>query len=79
MTPLNQSPQLSKTNSIDEKSDMNISPQLKRPKSNSVSSETGIRMEFDSEITAKRPKLDQIDELNDESSPKTSESNLTTI
>jgi hypothetical protein len=79
MTPLNQSPQLSKTNSIDEKSDMNINPQLKRPKSNSVSSETGITMEFDSEVTAKRPKLDQIDELNDESSPKTSESNLTTI
>jgi hypothetical protein len=71
MGTLNQSPHLSKTNSVDE-----MKQELKRSKSNSVSSETSNEMNFDSEIAAKRSKLDQIDEVNDESSPKTSESTI---
>jgi poly(A) polymerase len=52
-TTLNQSPRLSKTNFVDEKLDM----QLKRSKSNSISSDTGIGSESDLETTVKGPKL----------------------
>ena len=74
MANLNQSPRLSKTNSVDEKSEPNTG--LKRAKSNSVSSEAGNGIDFDSEAPAKRPKLDDIDEVNDESSPKPSDSTI---
>jgi hypothetical protein len=74
MTNLNQSPRLSKTNSVDEKPELDSG--LKRQKSNSVSSEAGNGIDFDSEVAAKRPKLEQIDELNDESSPKPSDSTI---
>ena len=65
-------------NSVDEKSDANAHRNLKRAKSNSVSSETGITPDSDPEIVAKRTKLEQIEEVNHESSPKTSEVNAST-
>jgi len=68
MGTLNQNSRLSKTNSVDEKLDTSV----KRPQSNSISSD------IDMETQAKRSKLEQIDEVNDESSPKISESNLPT-
>jgi hypothetical protein len=75
----NQSPRLSKTNSIDEKSEINTNLHLKRPKLNSTSSDPGIGPDSDVESKAKRLKLEQIDEVNNESSsPKTSELNRTT-
>jgi hypothetical protein len=77
MTTSNQSPRLSKTNS-DEKSETSIISHLKRPKLGSTSSDSGTILDSDVETTPKRPKLEQIDEINTESSPKTSELNLTT-
>jgi hypothetical protein len=74
----NPSPRLSKTNSIDEKSETSINPHLKRPKLDSTSSEPGSIPDSDIESKAKRLKLEQINELTNESSPKTSESILIT-
>jgi hypothetical protein len=71
----NHSPRLFKANSIDEKFQ---SSHLKRPKLNSTSSDTDLVPDSDNELAAKRSKLEQIDEINTESSPKPSESNLTT-
>ncbi len=59
-------------------SETNISSNLKRSKLNSTSSETSIGPDSDVEIKEKRLKLEQIDETNDEVSPKPSELNLTT-
>lgn len=78
LATLNQGPRLSKTNSVDEKSDANIHRNLKRTKSNSISSETGITPDSDAEVLAKRAKMEQIQEVNDESSPKTSETPAST-
>ncbi|CAF1191243.1 unnamed protein product [Adineta steineri] len=69
-----QSPRLSKTTSVDDKSETNTNLHLKRPKLDSTSSEPGSIPDSDSESTAKRVKL----ELINESSPKTSESDHTT-
>lgn len=73
MASLNQGQRLSKMNSVDDKTEGTMSSHLKRAKSNSVSSETGIGNDSDSETNVKRAKLEQIDEVNQESSPKTSE------
>jgi hypothetical protein len=62
---------------IEDKLDTNL--QLKRPKLNSTSSDPGVGPDSDVETKAKRLKLEQIDEVNNESSsPKTSELNRTT-
>ncbi|CAF0732214.1 unnamed protein product [Rotaria sp. Silwood1] len=76
ISTLNQSPRLSRTNLLDEKSETNMNSSLKRPKLNSPSSDTTI--ETDSDVVAKRLKLESNDELNNESSPKTSETNHVT-
>ncbi len=76
--PRHTNPTSMKTNSMDEKSETNRSSNLKRSKLNSTSSETSIGPDSDVEIKEKRLKLEQIDETNDESSPKPSELNLTT-
>lgn len=73
-TTVNQSPQLLKTDSIDEKSETNIHPHLKRPKLDSTSSEPGSVSSSNVEPTPKRSRLEQIDE----SSPRTMETNLIT-
>lgn len=78
LATLNQTPRLSKTNSIDEKSDLNAAhSQMKRTKSNSVSSETGLTPDPDLEPKEKRPRLENIDEVTDESSAKPAESTPT--
>ncbi len=78
MATSNQSPRLLKTNSVDEKSETNMISHLKRPKLDSTSSDSGTILDSDVEIKTKHPKLEQIDEINTESSPKTSELNLAT-
>ncbi|CAF1510551.1 unnamed protein product, partial [Adineta steineri] len=57
-----QSPRLSKTASIDDKSETNTNLHLKRPKLDSTSSEPGSIPDSDSESTAKRVKLELINE-----------------
>jgi len=73
LATLNQSPRLSKTNSVDDKSELNACSQMKRTKSNSVSSETGLTLDSDVEPKEKRPRLENITEASNESSPQPSE------
>ena len=64
--------------SIDEKGDSNTPPSLpplKRPKLDSTSSDPGLTAEGEVENKVKRVKLEQV---NESSSPGTSESNLAT-
>ncbi|CAF3469918.1 unnamed protein product [Rotaria socialis] len=72
----NQSPRLSKTNPADEQPEINTRSSLKRSQLNSTSSDAGNEHDSDAETQAKRAKLETVDEINNEISPKTSESNL---
>jgi len=69
----NNSPRLSKTMSIEDKLDTNLS--LKRPKLSSTSSDSGIVADSDVDTKIKRQKIEETNEP----SPKTSESNIDTV
>jgi len=71
----NNSPRLSKTMLIEEKLDTSINTQLKRPKLNSTSSDSGIVADSDVDPKIKRQKIEETNEP----SPKTSESNIDTV